>query len=100
MTAGLGQSNRSNNDLTAEVARLEGALEDVTNADAATGTSSEDAGRPLVEAWALLAIVVALLVALVSVALGLIFSRRHAARMVVPDTIAELDEEPSELASR
>jgi hypothetical protein len=59
-----------------------------------------DDGRPLVEGWALLAIIVAMLVALVAVALGLIFSRRHAARIVVPDTIAELDEEPSELVPR
>jgi hypothetical protein len=59
-----------------------------------------DEGRPLVEAWALLALVGALLVALVSVALGLIFSRRHAARIVVPDTIAELDEEAPELVRR
>lgn len=54
---------------------------------------SESTDRPLVEAWALVAIVVALLVALVSVALGLIFSRRHAATLVVPNTIAELDAE-------
>ncbi len=100
MTAGLEQSNRSNIELTAEIGRLEGALDDATNAGPAGGTSQVDSGRPLVEAWALLAIVVALLVALVSVALGLIFSRRHAARIVVPDTIAELDEEASELVRR
>jgi hypothetical protein len=100
LTAGLEQSNRSNIELTAEVARLEGELEVATNAGPATGAAQVDADRPLVEAWALLAIVIALLVALVSVALGLIFSRRHAARIVVPDTIAELDEEPSELVPR
>jgi hypothetical protein len=100
LTAGLEQSNRSNIELSAEIGRLESALEDATNADAATGTSSVDNGRPLVEAWALVAIVVALLVALVSVALGVIFSRRHAARIVVPDTIAELDGETPELVRR
>jgi hypothetical protein len=100
LTVGLEQSNRSNIELTAEIGRLEGALDDATNAVPAAGTSSVDAGRPLVEAWALLAIVGALLVALVSVALGLIFSRRHAARIVVPDTIAELDEEAPELVRR
>jgi hypothetical protein len=100
LTAGLEQSNRTNIELSAEIGRLESALEDATNADAATGTSSVDNGRPLVEAWALVAIVVALLVALVSVALGVIFSRRHAARIVVPDTIAELDGETPELVRR
>ena len=97
LTAGLEQSNRSNIELTAEIGRLESALDDATDVAPTTGTAQADADRPLVEAWALLAIVVALLVALVSVALGLIFSRRHAARIVMPDTIAELDEEPSEL---
>jgi hypothetical protein len=100
LTAGLEQRNRSNIELTAEVARLEGALDDATNAAPTAGGSQVDDGRPLVEAWALLAIVVALLVALVSVALGVIFSRRHAARIVVPDTIAELDEETPELVRR
>lgn len=100
LTAGLEQSNRSNIELTAEIGRLESALDDATKAVPAAGMSSVDAGRPLVDAWALVAIVVALLVALVSVALGLIFSRRHAARIVVPDTIAELDEETSELVRR
>jgi hypothetical protein len=99
LTAGLEQSNRSNIELTAEIGRLEGALEDATSADPASGASQVDADRPLVEAWALLAIVLALLVALVSVALGLIFTRRHAARIVVPDTIAEL-EETQELVRR
>jgi hypothetical protein len=100
LTAGLEQSNRSNIELTVEVGRLESALDVATSADQATSAPSTDDGRPLVEAWALLAIVIALLVALVSVALGLIFSRRHAARIVVPDTIAELDEEPPELVPR
>jgi hypothetical protein len=59
-----------------------------------------DNDRPLVEAWALVALLVALFVALLSVALGLIFSRRHATRLVVPDTIAELDEETPELVGR
>lgn len=99
LTAGLEQSSRSNIALTAEVGRLEGALADA-NAAPTTGTSQVDGGRPLVEAWALVGIVVALLVALMSVALGLIFSRRHAARIVVPDTIAELDEETAELVPR
>lgn len=100
LTAGLEQGNRSNIELTAEIGRLESALADASNADPATGTSRVDSDRPLVEAWALLAIVVALLVALVSVALGLIFGRRHAARIIVPDTIAELDGETPELVRR
>jgi hypothetical protein len=100
LTAALEQSDRSNIELTAEIGRLESALADATNTDPATGASPVESGRPLVEAWALLGIVIALLVALVSIALGLIFTRRHAARIVVPDTIAELDEEPSELVRR
>jgi hypothetical protein len=62
--------------------------------------SAVTSDRPLVEAWALVALVIALLVALMSVALGMIFSRRHAATLVVPDTIAELDEETPELVRR
>jgi hypothetical protein len=59
-----------------------------------------DAGRPLVEGWALVAIAIALLVSLVAVTLGVVFSRRHGPKFVVPDTIAELDAEREDALSR
>jgi hypothetical protein len=106
----LGKADRKNEELQAELDTALADLHDLSVRFASLQREGQvapplaaplaDNGRPLVEAWALLAIVVALLVALVSVALGLIFSRRHAARIVVPDTIAELDEEPSELVRR
>jgi hypothetical protein len=59
-----------------------------------------NAGRPLVEGWALVAIAIALLVSLVAVTLGVVFSRRHGPKFVVPDTIAELDAEREDALSR
>ena len=53
----------------------------------------EENARPLAEGWALVAIAIALLVSLVAVTLGIVFSRRHRPTLVVPDTIAELDKE-------
>lgn len=83
--------------LSAESSRLESELEAATAAD--TSATAGD-GRPLVEGWALIAIIVALLVGLVSVALVLLFIRRHGPTLVVPDTIAELDENADRLAPR
>jgi hypothetical protein len=60
---------------------------------AAPIAAPEDTDRPIVDAWALVAIAIALLVTFGSVALAIVFSRRHAPRVVVPDTIAELEEE-------
>jgi hypothetical protein len=54
---------------------------------------SEENARPLTEGWALVAIAIAVLVSLVAVTLGIVFSRRHRPKLVVPDTIAELDKE-------
>ena len=106
----LGKADRENEDLQTQLDTALADLHDLSVRFASLQREGQvapplaapvaDDGRPLAEAWALLAIVVALLVALVSVALGVIFSRRHAARIVVPDTIAELDEEPSELVPR
>lgn len=88
--------------LNAEVDRLRRQLEEATappietNAPVLVVPASSD--RPLIDAWALVTIAIALLIALTSVALGVVFSRRHVAKLVVPDTIAELDElarEPS-----
>jgi hypothetical protein len=58
--------------------------------------SSEENVRPLAEGWALVAIAIAVLVALVAVTLGIVFSRRHRPTLVVPDTIAELEDERSQ----
>jgi len=46
-----------------------------------------------VEAWALFGIVSAFIAAALAIGLALVFSRRSAPRIVVPDTIAELEEE-------
>jgi hypothetical protein len=53
--------------------------------------------RPLVEAWALVAVVGALIVALLAVAVAAVFARRSEPRIVVPDTIEELVGEDPEL---
>lgn len=92
-------------ELNAEVDRLERELEAMTRSSIETGAvtsvvSGSETRRPLVDAWALIAIAVALLVALTSVALGVVFSRRHVPRFVVPDTIAELDEQAEEPSRR
>ena len=106
----LGKADRKNEELQAQLDTTLAELHDLSVRFASLQREGQaappvaapvaDDGRPLVEAWALVAIVVALFVALVSVALGLIFSRRHVARIVVPDTIAELDEEAPELVRR
>jgi hypothetical protein len=57
---------------------------------------SEGNVRPLAEGWALVAIAIAVLVSLVAVTLGIVFSRRHRPTLVVPDTIAELEDERSQ----
>lgn len=53
-------------------------------------SAGAEVDRPLVEAWALFGIVVAFLAAMFGIGLALILSRRSA-RIVVPDTIAELE---------
>jgi hypothetical protein len=58
--------------------------------------SSKENVRPLAEGWALVAIAIAVLVSLVAVTLGIVFSRRHRPTLVVPDTIAELEDERSQ----
>jgi hypothetical protein len=79
--------------LSAENSQLEAELEAATAPD--TEATAGDA-RPLVEGWALVAIIVALLGGFVSVAL----IRRRGPTLVVPDTIAELDEDADRLAPR
>ena len=60
----------------------------------------EEDARPLAEGWALVAIAIAVLVSLVAVTLGIVFSRRHRPTLVVPDTIAGLDEELEDTLAR
>ena len=60
----------------------------------------EENARPLAEGWALVAIAIAVLVSLVAVTLGIVFSRRHRPTLVVPDTIAELDKELEDTLAR
>jgi len=77
--------------LSAEISRLERELE-VANSRPALAPATVIDDRPLVEAWALFGLGIALIVGLLTLALALAFSRRSAPRVIVPDTIAELDE--------
>lgn len=86
-------------ELTSEIERLERALA-ASEQSRATGppeTATDD--RPLVNAWALVTIAVALIGALLAVALAIVFSRRTPT-IVVPDTIEELDEIEPQIAVR
>lgn len=66
--------------LASEVDRLE------TESTAAVAAAAEPSeGRPLVDAWALVAVGAALIVALLAIALAVVFGRRHA-RFVAPET--------------
>ncbi|HYZ12294.1 MAG TPA: hypothetical protein VFA08_01635 [Actinomycetota bacterium] len=58
--------------------------------------------RPLAEAWALVALGIAVVVALTSIGLGIVFARRRDVHtpFVVPDTIAELDREREDTLAR
>ena len=80
-------------ELTAEVERLQWELQLAKAAGPIAATASTSGDRPLVDAWAIVAIGIASLVALTAIGLALVFSRRHQPRIVVPDTIAELDDE-------
>jgi hypothetical protein len=85
------QSERD--DLARQVDDLESAI--------AAAERASDQSRPLVEGWALVAMGIAAIVALTSVALGLVFARRRAdPPLLVPDTIAELDEEREDALAR
>ena len=74
-----------------EISRLEREL-DAANSRPAPAPATVVDDRPLVEAWALFGLGIALIVALVTMVLALVFARRSAPRVIVPDTIAELDE--------
>jgi hypothetical protein len=62
----------------------------------------EEIRRPLAEGWALVALGIAVVVALTSIVLAIVFARRRVphAPFVVPDTIAELDKELEDTVAR
>ena len=76
-------------------AELERQLEELRSAESATVAPTSEKGRPLAEGWALVALGIAVVVALTSIVLAIVFARRRVphAPFVVPDTIAELDKE-------
>ena len=78
-------------ELTAELERLERELA-AERSSAPNPIVSPTDDRPLVNAWALVAVGLATLAAATAIGLALVFSRRHATRIVVPDTLAELDD--------
>jgi len=57
---------------------------------ASTGGGDIDAGRPLTDAWTLVVLGGAVLLAALAIGLALVFSRRHQPRIVIPNTIGEL----------
>jgi hypothetical protein len=79
---------RQVDDLEEEIARDQGA--------------TEENRRPLAEGWALVAVGIAVVVASTSIAVAIVFARRrgHHIPLVVPDTIAELDEEREDTLAR
>lgn len=92
----LDDTRLSVTELSFEVNRLQRQLAAAGSGQAAVVVPRSD-DRPLVDAWALVAIVGALIAALVAVALAVVFGRRSAPRIVVPDTIEELIGEEPEL---
>jgi hypothetical protein len=86
----LGASREHALELSAEVSRLEREVAGAPPAPAAT--TVED--RPLVDAWALFGLGVAVIVAVLAFGLALVLARRPVVpRLVVPDTIEELERE-------
>ena len=77
------------------IAALESQVEELQAAPAPSATTEADPSRPLADGWALVALGIAVVVALTSIVLAIVFARRRVphAPFVVPDTIAELDKE-------
>jgi hypothetical protein len=88
---GPGEADGRMTELISEIERLEREVAASEGSGRTGSTTTVIDDRPLVNAWALVAIVGALIVALLAVALAALFSRRTP-RIVVPDTIEELDE--------
>jgi hypothetical protein len=76
------------------IAALESRVDELRTAPP-SATTEADPNRPLAEGWALVALGIAVVVALTSIVLAIVFARRRVphAPFVVPDTIAELDNE-------
>ncbi len=101
LTADLARNRETVTELSAEVARLQaelGSANAPSPVTLAAAPSPADRDRPLVDAWALVAIGGALITALVAIVLALVFSRRNSTPFIVPDTIEELDNTVEELA--
>jgi hypothetical protein len=91
LTLSLEQSRSDVLELSAEVSRLERELAASRTVAPPSSTTTTEAGRPLVEAWALFGIAIAVVLALAAFAVAIVLARRPAPRIVIPDTIAELD---------
>ena len=81
-------------------AALQSQIDELDAAPMRSATTRTDSRRPLAEGWALVALAIAVLVSLVAVTLGIVFSKRHRPTLVVPDTIAELDKELEDTLAR
>jgi hypothetical protein len=96
LQASIGALEADRDALIEETASLKNDLERARRRDPATDS------RPLAEGWALVTLGIAIVVALSSIALALAFTRRRGPqrRFVVPDTIAELDDEREDALTR
>ncbi|MCI0636811.1 MAG: hypothetical protein L0206_23280 [Actinobacteria bacterium] len=94
-----GEGDERITELTSEIERLERRLAAFGRSSAAGPPETVGDDQPLVDGWALVAIALALIVALLAVALAIVFSRRTPT-VVVPDTIEELDEVEPQVAVR
>jgi len=83
-----------------QIAELQAQGTALSTPSAVTPTSAANDDRPMIDAWALVTIGGGFLVVLLTIALALVFSRRQAPRLTVPDTIAELEVEGREPAQR
>ncbi|MGZ8603766.1 MAG: hypothetical protein ACXWX9_03290 [Actinomycetota bacterium] len=95
----LEQSLRDVVALSAEVSRLERELAGI-GPQAPITAPPVGGDRPLVEAWALFGIAAAFIAAALAIVLAIVFSRRPARRILVPDTIAELEGQDEPLVVR
>lgn len=83
-----------------QIAELQAQGTALSTPPAVTPTSPANDDRPMIDAWALVTIGGGFLVVLLTIALAVVFSRRQAPRLTVPDTIAELEVEVREPAQR